>query len=113
MKMNLTEQESIFCQALAMTSLLVELSNKDFLNSDYYSENITFAGNNDILQEILKASGVGNPAVIYLLLTIIDIFEMLFHMPSVNDVGSILEVLKKQIMKYLNTQWCNRNHLEN
>lgn len=28
--MNLTEQESIFCQALAMTSLLVELSDRDF-----------------------------------------------------------------------------------
>ena len=48
--MNLTEQESIFCQALAMTSLLGELSNKDFLNSDYYNENITFIGNNDIFK---------------------------------------------------------------
>lgn len=49
--MNLTEQESIFCQALAMTSLLGELSNKDFLNSDYYNENITFIGNNDNLKK--------------------------------------------------------------
>lgn len=27
---NFTEQESIFCQALATTSLLVELANSDF-----------------------------------------------------------------------------------
>lgn len=56
--MNLTEQESIFCQALAMTSLPGELSNKDFLNSDYYNENITFIGNNDNLKKILRASGL-------------------------------------------------------
>ena len=60
--MNLTKQESIFCQALAMTSLLEKLSNRDFLNSDYYNENITFVENNDNFKKILKASGLGNPA---------------------------------------------------
>ena len=69
--MNLTEQESIFCQALAMTSLLGELSNKDFLNSDYYNENITFIGNNDNLKKILKASGLGNPATMQMFLYIL------------------------------------------
>lgn len=53
--MFLSEQESIFCQALAMTSLLTELYNRDFLNSDYYNETMTFAGNDDNFQKILKS----------------------------------------------------------
>lgn len=69
--MNLTEQESIFCQALAMTSLLGELSNRDFLNSDYYNENIHFAGNGDNFRKILKASGMGNPATMQMFLYIL------------------------------------------
>lgn len=69
--MNLTEQESIFCQALAMTSLLVELSDRDFLNSDYYNQNIIFAENNDNFQKILKASGLGNPATMQIFLYIL------------------------------------------
>ena len=56
--MNLNDQEIIFCQALAMTSLLAELSNRDFLSSDYYDENITFDGNDDNFKKILKASGL-------------------------------------------------------
>lgn len=69
--MNLTEQESIFCQALAMTSLLVELSDRDFLNSDYYNQNIIFAENNDNFQKILMASGLGNPATMQIFLYIL------------------------------------------
>ena len=69
--MNLTKQESIFCQALAMTSLLEELSNRDFLNSDYYNENITFVENNDNFKKILKASGLGNPATMQMFLYIL------------------------------------------
>ena len=69
--MNLTKQESIFCQALAMTSLLEELSNRDFLNSDYYNENITFDRNNNNFKEILKASGLGNPATMQMFLYIL------------------------------------------
>ena len=69
--MNLTKQESIFCQALAMTSLLEKLSNRDFLNSDYYNENITFVRNNDNFKKILKASGLGNPATMQMFLYIL------------------------------------------
>ena len=69
--MNLTKQESIFCQALAMTSLLEELSNRDFLNSDYYNENITFVENNDNFKKILKASGLENPATMQMFLYIL------------------------------------------
>ena len=69
--MNLTKQESIFCQALAMTSLLEELSNRDFLNSDYYNENITFVENNDNFKKILKASGLDNTATMQMFLYIL------------------------------------------
>ena len=33
--MNITENESIFCQALATTSLMVELNNNEFLKIEY------------------------------------------------------------------------------
>ena len=69
--MILTAQKSIFCQALAMTSLLEELFNKNFLNSDYYKQNIIFTENNENLQEILKISGLGNPATMQMFLYIL------------------------------------------
>lgn len=69
--MNLNDQEIIFCQALAMTSLLAELSNRDFLSSDYYDENITFDGNDDNFKKILKASGLENPATMQMFLYIL------------------------------------------
>ncbi|WP_392462565.1 HEPN family nuclease [Streptococcus parasuis] len=68
---NLTEQESIFCQALATTSLLAELENTDFLNSDYYKKVILFNGNNDNFKKILDASGIGNPATLQMFLYIL------------------------------------------
>ncbi len=68
---NFTEQESIFCQALAITSLFVELENIDFLNSDYYKKNIIFNTNNDNFKKILSASGIGNPATLQMFLYIL------------------------------------------
>lgn len=68
--MKLTENESIFCQALAMTSLLGELSNQKFLDSDYYKK-LRFTGNNDIFKEILSKSGIGNPATMQMFLYIL------------------------------------------
>lgn len=68
--MNLTENESIFCQALAMTSLLAELSNNDFLNSDYYN-NLKFQGNEYNFRKILERSGLGNPATMQMYLYIL------------------------------------------
>ena len=44
--MELTPNESIFCQALAMTSLLGELNNSKFLESEYY-QNLRFSGNSE------------------------------------------------------------------
>ena len=68
---NFTEQESIFCQALATTSLLVELANSDFLKSNYYEKNIIFKTNNDNLKKILNESGLGNPATFQMFLYIL------------------------------------------
>lgn len=191
--MNLTEQECMFCQTLAMTSLITELSGSDFLSSDYYNKNITFGKNDDIFRKILNTSRVGNPATmqmfLYLLLvmpketlsgiddktinlwennlkTTIQSFsisvtttypgESNSDLSTVNyyrhirnavshakcvyeteegrtyvtfkdenpkksyhceikiltsDVGSMLEVLEKQIMTYLNRQWSIREFL--
>ena len=70
MNMYLDEQEVIFCQALAITSLLAELSNRDFLKSEYY-KNISFTGNNNNLKKILEASGLGNQATMQMFLYIL------------------------------------------
>ena len=55
--MQLKEHESIFCQALAITSLLEELDRTDFLNTDYYNENVEFSANNDNIKKYCKHLG--------------------------------------------------------
>lgn len=68
--MELTEHESLFCQGLAIISLIETLDRLDFLNSEYYKENVEFGDNNDIFKEILDKSRLGNPAT----------FQMFFYM---------------------------------
>lgn len=68
--MELTPNESIFCQALAMTSLLGELNNSKFLESEYY-QNLRFSGNSENFRKILNASGLGNPATMQMFLYIL------------------------------------------
>lgn len=67
----ISPEESLLLQCLATTSLLGELSNANFLTSDYYKQ-LTFA-NNDI-KNVLTLSGLGNPAtmqmMLYALLTV-------------------------------------------
>ena len=67
----ITHEESILLQSLATTSFLVELSNNEFLNSTYFEE-LQFE--NSGCKQILKQSGLGNPAtmqmMLYALLTI-------------------------------------------
>ena len=67
----ITPEESILLQSLATTSFLVELSNNEFLNSTYFEE-LQFE--NSGCKQILKQSGLGNPAtmqmMLYALLTI-------------------------------------------
>ena len=62
--MELTEHESLFCQGLAIISLIETLDGLDFLNSEYYKENVVFGDNNDIIKEILDKSRLGNPATL-------------------------------------------------
>lgn len=64
--MGITETESIFCQSLAMTSLLTAL-NDDFLDSDYYN-NLPSSRFSDDFKDILNNSGLGNPATMQMFL---------------------------------------------
>jgi hypothetical protein len=68
--MILSENESIFCQALAMTSLLNTMSNNNFLESTYFNK-LRFDSNEDNIRKILSASGLGNPATMQMLLYIL------------------------------------------
>jgi hypothetical protein len=61
----MSENESLLLQCLASTSLLVELSNANFLDSEYF-ENLHFE--NEGCKEVLKMSGLGNPAVMQMML---------------------------------------------
>lgn len=91
--MKLTENESIFCQALAMTSLLAELNNNDFLNSDYYNS-LKFQGNEENFRKILKSSGLGNPATMQMYLYILLVMpKELLKMSDTRTLG----VFKKEI----------------
>lgn len=65
MSKKLTQEESLLLQSLATTSLLAELSNDNFLSKSYFSQ-LKF--NNDTLKDILKLSGIGNPACLQMML---------------------------------------------
>lgn len=88
--MKLTDNEIIFCQALAMTTLLAELNNKDFLRSDYY-KNLKFEGNEENYREILESFGLGNPATMQMYL------YLLLVMPKELLDPTYIETSKKQI----------------
>lgn len=66
--MEITENESMFLQGLAITSLPAELSNNSFLESEYYKK-LNFS--NDTFKEILNLSGIGNPATMQMFLYIL------------------------------------------
>ncbi|MBE5922494.1 MAG: hypothetical protein E7269_07060 [Lachnospiraceae bacterium] len=68
--MKLAPNESILCQALAITSLLGELNNSNFLQSKYY-QNLRFSGNSENFRKILNASGLGNPATMQMFLYVL------------------------------------------
>lgn len=61
----ITPEESLLLQCLATTSLLGELSNANFFESDYFKQ-LSFA--NDACKQILKQSGIGNPATMQMML---------------------------------------------
>lgn len=58
----ISQEESLLLQCLATTSLLGELSNANFLESDYYKQ-LSFSNKN--IKNILTQSGLRNPATIY------------------------------------------------
>ena len=62
----MTPNDSILCQTISNISLIDELSNEDFLNSDYYKKlNWTCGDSNaNNIRRILDASGLGNPAML-------------------------------------------------
>lgn len=60
-----TGSQSLLIQGIVMSSFLNELLNADFLNSEYF-EKMQFT--NDTYKEILKQSGIGNPAVMHFVL---------------------------------------------
>ena len=62
---NLKDEESLYLQILATTSLLAELSNNNFLDSDYFSK-MNFSNNS--FKEILQISSIGNPACLQMML---------------------------------------------
>lgn len=62
---SITAEESLFLQCLSTTALLGELSNANFLNSDYF-EKLTFE--NESFKTIIKMSGIGNPATMQMML---------------------------------------------
>lgn len=56
---------SLLLQCLASTSLLAELSNADFINSDYFK---LLKFENEGIKNILVKSGIGNPAIMQMML---------------------------------------------
>lgn len=68
---SISAEESLLLQCLSTTALLGELSNDNFLESDYFKK-LNFA--NKDFKTILKLSGLGNPAtmqmMLYALLTV-------------------------------------------
>lgn len=97
--MRLTDNESIFCQAIAMTSLLTVLSNEDFLHSDYYN-NLQFSGNDENIKKILEVSGLGNPATMQMFLYSLlvmpkEILGKEYTAYSESGVGEVNELIFK------------------
>lgn len=71
MMQNISEEESLLLQCLATTSLLGELSNANFFESNYFK---CLSFSNEGCKKILMQSGIGNPAtmqmMLYALLTV-------------------------------------------
>lgn len=61
----ISPENSLLLQCLATTSLLAELSNANFLRSEYFN-NLKFG--NESIKKILVTSGIGNPATMQIML---------------------------------------------
>lgn len=84
----ITPQESLLLQSLATTSLLAELSNANFFESDYFN---LLQFESDDCKQILKQSGIGNPATMQMMLyTLLVIPKEIFD-------NTMVEKFKKEI----------------
>ena len=61
--MNLTQNESLFYQAIATISLMEQLNGEAFFKSQYYRE-LKFPENDEMIKYILINSGIGNPVTL-------------------------------------------------
>lgn len=86
----MTKEESLLLQCLATTSLLGELSNADFFQSEYFEE-LAFA--NEDCKNILKLSGIGNPATMQMMLYALLVVpsELIFKKKVYETMDNICE----------------------
>lgn len=61
----LTGNQSILLQGMAMGSLIAELQNSKFINSDYFDK---MHFDNESHKKIIRLSGIGNPATMHFML---------------------------------------------
>ncbi|MBQ3603461.1 MAG: hypothetical protein IJA02_06455 [Clostridia bacterium] len=92
---NITSEESLLLQSLSVTALLGELSNNNFLNSDYF-ENLPFE--NESFKSIIKMSGLGNPASMQIMLyALLVVPKELFSKTSYNELETHFAKINQQI----------------
>lgn len=73
MRISISEKESLWVQSLAMSGLLGELGNVDFLNSTYFG---SMHFGSPFIKDVLKQSRLGNPA------TFVSMLYMLMVVPE-------------------------------
>ena len=107
--MKITPEESIFYQALATTSLLRELSDNNFLKSDYYNDKCFKSNNDSGFKKILEESGgIGNPATMQMFLYILLVMpkEMLENNDSfLNEMKSEINRDFQKYICFVNTTY--------
>ena len=115
--MNITEHESIFCQALAITSLMAELSNTEFLKSEYYKK-MNFQSNDKLIKYILNESGIGNPATMQMFLYALlvmprELFEKIDIQNMDKCKNEINRLCSKLVETATNSTYSRENNINN
>jgi len=109
------EKQSLFSQSLAIVSLIKQLDTNNFLESDYY-RNIIFPDNNEQFKYILKMSGLGNPALLQMVLYILLVVpnEVLKEDPMANykQLKTEFNTMCKTIIDCSNTKSTYKNEID-
>ena len=85
---------SIICQSLATTSLIAELHNNNFLESEFFKQ--MPLSNTD--KEIIRNSGIGNPSMLQMMLySLLVIPKEKFNFISANTLDNINDELEKLV----------------